>query len=174
MLASPASQLVGTIGTYDRLRTSLPTLTRLQIDNRQVPSTLPVDSTSQKLSPIISPWPFVQWGLDLIGPMPKGKGQIKFAVIVVDYFTKWVKAETLATITATKIDNFVWKNIICRFGSPTPLSPTTTPSSTLLAFGAFAPDSISTSPLPLQHTHNPTDNGAHQENVEEEAWSCQG
>ncbi|VVA33520.1 PREDICTED: rve domain-containing [Prunus dulcis] len=88
MLASPASRLGGTIGTYDQLRTSLPTLTHLQIDNRQVPSTFPVDSTSQKLSPIISPWPFAQWGLDLIGPMPNGKGQIKFAVIAVDYFTK--------------------------------------------------------------------------------------
>ncbi|XP_034202236.1 uncharacterized protein LOC117617090 [Prunus dulcis] len=31
---------------------------------------------AEPLTPIISPWPFAQWGLDLIGPMPQGKGQL--------------------------------------------------------------------------------------------------
>ncbi|CAL8993374.1 unnamed protein product [Prunus brigantina] len=44
---------------------------------------------AEPLSPMTSPWPFAQWGLDLIGPMPPGKGQVKF-----------------------------WKNIPCRFGLP--------------------------------------------------------
>ena len=35
-------------------------------------------------------------GVDIIGPMPTGKGQTKFAVVAVDYFTKWAKAEPLA------------------------------------------------------------------------------
>ena len=35
-----------------------------------------------------------------------------------EYFTKWVEAEALATITAAAIQNFIWKNIICRFGLP--------------------------------------------------------
>ncbi|XP_034197316.1 uncharacterized protein LOC117612783, partial [Prunus dulcis] len=30
---------------------------------------------AEPLTPIVSPWPFAQWGLDLIGPMPQGKGQ---------------------------------------------------------------------------------------------------
>ncbi|CAL9019009.1 unnamed protein product [Prunus brigantina] len=38
---------------------------------------------------MVSPWPFAQWGLDLIGPMPEGKGQVKYAVVAVDYFTKF-------------------------------------------------------------------------------------
>ncbi|XP_021811720.1 uncharacterized protein LOC110754904 [Prunus avium] len=59
-----------------------------------------------------------QWGLDLIGPMPQGKGQVKFAIVAVDYFTKWTEAEALATITAARVEHFVWKNIICRFGLP--------------------------------------------------------
>ncbi|CAL2230452.1 unnamed protein product [Prunus armeniaca] len=67
---------------------------------------------------MVSPWPFAQWGLDLIGTMPQGKGQIKFAVVSVDYFTKWVKSEAFAMITAAKIEHFVWKNIICWFGVP--------------------------------------------------------
>ncbi|CAL9004490.1 unnamed protein product [Prunus brigantina] len=73
---------------------------------------------AEPLSPMTSPWPFAQWGLDLIGPMPPGKGQVKFAVVAVDYFTKWTEAEALTTITEAKIEHFVWKNILCRFGLP--------------------------------------------------------
>ena len=65
-----------------------------------------------------SPWPFSQWGIDIVGPFPKGKGQTKFAVVAIDYFTKWAEAEALTTITTLKIQGFVWKNIICRFGLP--------------------------------------------------------
>ncbi|KAI5348751.1 hypothetical protein L3X38_001638 [Prunus dulcis] len=50
--------------------------------------------------------------------MPQGKGQVKYAVVAVDYFTKWVEAEPLATITAAKIEDFVWTHICCRFGIP--------------------------------------------------------
>ena len=31
---------------------------------------------------------------------------------------KWVETEALATITEAKVQSFVWKNIICRFGIP--------------------------------------------------------
>ncbi|KAI5337465.1 hypothetical protein L3X38_016736 [Prunus dulcis] len=50
--------------------------------------------------------------------MPQGKGQVKYAVVAVDYFTKWVEAEPLATITAARIEEFVWTHICCRFGVP--------------------------------------------------------
>ncbi|CAL8169328.1 unnamed protein product [Prunus armeniaca] len=73
---------------------------------------------AEPLSPIVSPWPFPQWGLDLIGPMPEGKGQVKYAVVAIDYFTKWVEAKALATITAARVEDFVWTNICCRFGIP--------------------------------------------------------
>ena len=51
-----------------------------------------------------------------MGPLPIGKGQCKFIVIVVYYFTKWVEAEPFDTITEQKVINFVWRAIICRFG----------------------------------------------------------
>ena len=35
-----------------------------------------------------------------------------------DYFTKWVEAELVTTITKAKVTSFVWKNIICRFRVP--------------------------------------------------------
>ena len=43
---------------------------------------------------------------------------MKFLLVAIDYFTKWVEAEALATITKVRIWSFVWKNIICRFGIP--------------------------------------------------------
>ena len=54
---------------------------------------------SEPLTSVTSPWPFQQWGLDILGPLPIGKGQCKFIVVVVDYFTKWAEAEPLAAIT---------------------------------------------------------------------------
>ena len=53
-----------------------------------------------------------------MGPLPQGKRQMKFLLVAIDYFTKWVEAEALATITKAKVQNFVWKNIVCRFGIP--------------------------------------------------------
>ena len=53
-----------------------------------------------------------------MGPLPIGKGQCKFIILVVDYFMKWAEAEPLATITEQKIRNFIWRSIIFRFGIP--------------------------------------------------------
>ena len=53
-----------------------------------------------------------------MGPLPQGKRQMRFLLIAIDYFTKWVEAEALAMITEAKVQNFVWKNIVCRFGIP--------------------------------------------------------
>ncbi|RDX93842.1 Retrovirus-related Pol polyprotein from transposon opus, partial [Mucuna pruriens] len=41
-----------------------------------------------------------------------------FLLVVVDYFTKWIKVEPVATISAEKVKRFYWKKIICRFGLP--------------------------------------------------------
>ena len=70
---------------------------------------------AKKLTTIASPWPFAQWGIDIVGPLPQGKGQVKFLLVAIDYFTKWVEAEALTTIIEVRIQSFVWKNIICRF-----------------------------------------------------------
>ncbi|KAM1759633.1 hypothetical protein ACFX12_002601 [Malus domestica] len=67
---------------------------------------------------MISPWPFAEWGLDLIGPMLAGMGKVRYAIVAVDYFTKWAEVEPLTTITEAKIEDFVWKNILYRFGIP--------------------------------------------------------
>ena len=63
-------------------------------------------------------WSFVQWGLDIMGAFPTAVRQLKFLVVGIDYFTKWVEAETLATITEKNVRSFVCRCIICRFGIP--------------------------------------------------------
>ena len=49
-----------------------------------------------------APWPFAQWGLDIMGPFPTALRQLKFLVVGIDYFTKWVETEPLATIMEEK------------------------------------------------------------------------
>ena len=57
---------------------------------------------------MMAPWPLAQWGLDILGPFPLGTRQMKFLVVVIDYFTKWVEVEPLASITQQNVKNFVW------------------------------------------------------------------
>ena len=40
------------------------------------------------LNPLSSPWPFAQWGLDIVGPFPKAVGNKKYLLVCTDYFTK--------------------------------------------------------------------------------------
>lgn len=52
-----------------------------------------------------------------IGQFPRSR-QKCFILVVIDYFTTWVKAESFARIQATDVKNFIWKFIIYRNGLP--------------------------------------------------------
>lgn len=67
---------------------------------------------------ISSQWSFLQWGIDIVGPFSQALGKVKFLLVVIDYFTKWVEEELLASITVQNIVKFFWKQIICDFGIP--------------------------------------------------------
>jgi hypothetical protein len=71
-----------------------------------------------ELNPLSSPWPFAQWGLDIVGPLPRAPGNKRFLIAATDYFTKWVEAEPLSNIRDVDTKRFLWKNIITRFGIP--------------------------------------------------------
>ncbi|KAL5583004.1 hypothetical protein UlMin_015446 [Ulmus minor] len=77
-----------------------------------------IHQPAEELNSVLSPWPFAKWGIDLIGPLLLGKYRMKFAVVAIDYYTKWVEAEPLSEITEARTTSFVWKNIVCRFGIP--------------------------------------------------------
>ncbi|GJW74190.1 reverse transcriptase domain-containing protein [Tanacetum coccineum] len=72
----------------------------------------------QKLTPIMSSWPFYKWGIDIAGPFPEGPGKVKFLIVAIDYFTKWIEAKPVATIMGNQIKKILWENIVCRFGLP--------------------------------------------------------
>ena len=71
-----------------------------------------------ELTSMTSPWHFAIWGIDLIGALPPDRGGAKYAVVTVDYFTKWVEAEPLVKITDKHIITFVRKFIVYRYGVP--------------------------------------------------------
>ncbi|GJV47605.1 reverse transcriptase domain-containing protein [Tanacetum coccineum] len=73
---------------------------------------------SRTYPPSTSPWPFYKWGIDIAGPFPEGPGKVKFLIVAIDYFTKWIEAKVVATITGNQVKKFVWDNIVCRFGLP--------------------------------------------------------
>ncbi|GJS28805.1 reverse transcriptase domain-containing protein, partial [Tanacetum coccineum] len=47
------------------------------------------------------------------GPFPDGNrgGKVKFLIVAIDYFTKWIEAKAVATITGNQVKKFVWDNI---------------------------------------------------------------
>jgi hypothetical protein len=72
---------------------------------------------------LIAPaWPLQRWGMGLIGPLPTAQGNYKYAVVAVEYFTKWVEAKPMIKITSEAVRKFFWQNIICRFGVPKELT----------------------------------------------------
>lgn len=70
------------------------------------------------MNQITNPWPFTQWGLDIIGPFPWATGNKKFILVATEYFTKLVEVVALANILDVDVKKFVWKNIIMRFEVP--------------------------------------------------------
>jgi hypothetical protein len=69
------------------------------------------------LTQLIQPtWPLQRWGLDLLGPLPPAQENLKYVVVAVKYFSKWIEAKPLATITSAMVQKFLWQNIVCMFG----------------------------------------------------------
>ncbi|GJV37252.1 reverse transcriptase domain-containing protein [Tanacetum coccineum] len=58
------------------------------------------------------------YGIDIAGPFLEGPGKAKFLIVAMDYFTKWIEAKAVATITGNQVKKFVWDNILCHFGLP--------------------------------------------------------
>ena len=90
------------------------------------------------MTPISSPWPFAQWGINIMGPFPLRKKQLRFLIVVIDYFIKWVEVEPVATITEAKVTNFVWKTSSGGLESHVSLYQTMESSLTALSFKKFA------------------------------------
>jgi ribonuclease HI len=77
---------------------------------------------SQFTKLIAHTWPLQRWGLDIVGPLPTAQGNLKFTFVAVEYFTKWIEARAVSTITSKTAQKFFWQNIVCRFGVPSELT----------------------------------------------------
>ncbi|PKI51016.1 hypothetical protein CRG98_028588 [Punica granatum] len=60
--------------------------------------------------------------MDVIGPInPKASNRHLFILVAIDYFTRWIKAITLASVTAKAVTRFLKRDIIARYGVPATL-----------------------------------------------------
>jgi IS30 family transposase len=60
----------------------------------------------QLIKLIAHSWPLQRWGLDIIGPLPTSQGNLKFTLVAVEYFTKWIEARAVSTITSKTAQKF--------------------------------------------------------------------
>ncbi|XP_070049194.1 uncharacterized protein [Nicotiana tomentosiformis] len=78
-----------------------------------------IHSPPSEMHTMSVPWPFVTWGIDIIGPIETAtSNEHRFILVAIDYFTKWVEAVTFKSVTKKAVVDFVHSNIICRFGIP--------------------------------------------------------
>ncbi|PKI58502.1 hypothetical protein CRG98_021104 [Punica granatum] len=75
-----------------------------------------------ELHPMAAPWPISIWGMDVLGPInPKASNGHLFILVDIDYFTKWIEAITLASVTAKAVARFLKRDIITRYKVPVTL-----------------------------------------------------
>ena len=85
------------------------------------------------MNPIIKPWPFRGWAIDLIGQIyPSSSKGHKFILVATDYFTKWVEAIPLKKVTLANMIDFVKGHIVYRFAIPQTI---TTDQGTMFTLG---------------------------------------
>nr|GEV11574.1 hypothetical protein [Tanacetum cinerariifolium] len=56
--------------------------------------------------------------MDIVGPLLEAPGKIMYLIVAVDYFTKWIEANAVTSITGKHVKNFAFDNIVCKFGIP--------------------------------------------------------
>jgi transposase InsO family protein len=63
-------------------------------------------------------WPFAQWGLNQVGPLPKSsRGSHTYLLGAVDKFSKWIEVAPVTNQEATTEVQF-FESIIYRYGVP--------------------------------------------------------
>ena len=71
------------------------------------------------MNPIIKPWPFRGWAMDMIGQInPSSSKGHQWVLAATDYFTKWVQAVPMRSVASKDVISFVKEHIIHRFGIP--------------------------------------------------------
>ncbi|XP_065620259.1 uncharacterized protein LOC136063576 [Quercus suber] len=71
---------------------------------------------TKELTPMTAPWPFAQWGLDIMGPLPTAARQLKFLVVGIDYFTKFGIPRVLISDNGKQFDNKAFRDFCSELG----------------------------------------------------------
>src|SRR6266542_1738497 len=61
---------------------------------------------------------FERWGIDIIGSLSITREGNRYIVVVMDYFTRWSEARAIKAVNVKIVATFIYKKIICQFGSP--------------------------------------------------------
>lgn len=78
-----------------------------------------IHAPAQELQSIATPWPFCQWGLDLVGKIrPPSSNGHKLIITATKYFTKWIEVIPLTQVSRKQIATFILNYIICRYNVP--------------------------------------------------------
>jgi hypothetical protein len=72
---------------------------------------------AQELQNIPITWPFIVWGLELLGPFKKALGGFTHLLITMDKFTKQIEGKPIAKIGSKQAVSFV-QDIVFDFGVP--------------------------------------------------------
>nr|GEZ52871.1 reverse transcriptase domain-containing protein [Tanacetum cinerariifolium] len=91
------------IDEYEALIAGLQIAGQMGVQNLQANVDSKLVANQEKLTPITSPWPFYKWGIDIAEPFLEGPDKVKFLIVAMDYFTKWIEARTVETITGPKL-----------------------------------------------------------------------
>ena len=70
------------------------------------------------LNPIKVRKAFEMIGIDFVGPLNRTRKGNKYILVLTDYLTKWPEAKAMKEATAEKVTEFLYKEIICRYGCP--------------------------------------------------------
>jgi hypothetical protein len=100
-------------------------------------TTKPHAPTSE-LGTIPVAWPFAQWGLNQVGPLPKSsRGSHTYLLVAVDKFSKWIEAVPVTNQESTTTVKF-FESIIYQYGVPNSIITDNGTNFTLGEFQEFA------------------------------------
>ena len=78
-----------------------------------------INAPPNELHQMSEPWSFSMWGIDMIGLInPKASNGHRFILVAIDYFTKWIEANSYTNVNAKNVAKFIRRDIVTRYGVP--------------------------------------------------------
>ncbi|KAJ9566517.1 hypothetical protein OSB04_002483 [Centaurea solstitialis] len=67
---------------------------------------------SEPLHSVLIPWPFMRWGMDIVGKLTPAPGQKVYLLVLTDYFSKWIEAGAFSQVRDKEVISFIQNNIL--------------------------------------------------------------